>query len=166
MLVTEVFICAFWELYNIEKLNKRKSRRAQLKIRDKYGELFDPMCKRFLEYVIKETGAKIVITSTWRSDGLRVMQMMWRDRGMPGKVVGVTPNFMRRTGSTLQRGKEIDAYLKGKKALSYVIFDDDTDMEPHHKPRFVRTHFQYGITWKDACKAVKILNTPLKKKRD
>ncbi len=43
--------------------------------------------------------------------------------------------------------------------FDYVIIDDDSDMTPDQlEKHFVKTDNRKGITWKDAKKAVKILN--------
>ena len=54
--------------------------------RDKYGCTFHQQFVDNLKYIIDSTGADIVITSTWRFDGLNTMQNMWKDRGLPGNV--------------------------------------------------------------------------------
>ena len=138
--------------------------------RDKWGALFHPHLVDNLKRIIDATGAKIVISSTWRmGNELHGMKEMWRDRGLPGEVVGVTPNFMYKTGSTLQRGKEIDAYLEEHPQITnYVIIDDDSDMEPHQLENFVMTSgntnhsdcidIGYGLTKECSDWAINILN--------
>lgn len=108
-------------------------------------------------------------TSTWRFSGLVIMREMWDKRGLPGEVIGITPNFMRKYGTTLCRGKEIASYLEENKEItSYVILDDDTDMEDYQMDRFVRTSgnidhedcvdIGYGLTGRCVDKAIEILN--------
>lgn len=145
VLNTEVFI----RILHSEGLQER--------IRDEYGHRFDPMAVDMFKWIIEETGAKIVISSTWRMSGLLIMQEMWGKRNLPGEVIGITPNHMRRTGSTLQRGKEIQEWLDCNPVQSYVIIDDDSDMESHQLPYFVQTDFQYGLTYEKAVKCVDIL---------
>jgi hypothetical protein len=100
--------------------------------------------------------------------GLSIMKEMWAKRGLPGEVIDITPNHMTRTGSTLQRGKEIDEWLSFHPDVThYVILDDDEDMEPHQMDNFVKTSGNvdhpdcvdvgYGLT--DICtdKAIDIL---------
>jgi len=55
--------------------------------RDEYGQLFDERCVRLLEWIISKTGCKIVISSTWRKSGLLTMERMWKDRGLPGRLL-------------------------------------------------------------------------------
>jgi hypothetical protein len=136
---------------------------------DKWGAHFHKHFVDNLKRIIDVTGAKIVITSTWRmGNGLPGMIEMWKERELPGEVVGVTPNFMWKTGSTLQRGKEIDAYLEENPEITnYVIIDDDSDMEPHQLENFVMTSgnvdhsdcvdIGYGLTKECSEWAIKIL---------
>jgi hypothetical protein len=92
-------------LWNINKENKS---------RDQFGVLFDERCVRWLKYIIEETGCKIVISSTWRSRGLKTMQLMWEMRDLPGEVIDCTPmevsediiNLYAATNNEADRGYE------------------------------------------------------------
>ena len=137
--------------------------------RDEYGCCFHSHLVDNLRRLIDKTGAKIVISSTWRFSGLVIMKEMWEKRNLPGEVVGITPNFMIHYGTTLCRGKEISAYLEENPEIeSYVILDDDTDMEEHQMSRFVKTSGNsdhedcvdvgYGLTKICTEKAIEILN--------
>lgn len=151
---------------------------------DKWGSIFHDHFIENLKYIIDNTGAKIVITSTWRNgfiiddvyiDGLNGMIQMWSDRNLPGEVIGITPDLMMETGSTLQRGVEIDMWIdeyqnsKNIKIDNYVIIDDDDDMEPHQLNNFIQTSgnedhedcvdIGYGLTRKCSEMAIRILNS-------
>ena len=75
---------------------------------------------------------------------------------------------MMKTGTTLQRGKEIDEWLSKNVVQNYVILDDDCDMEKHQMKNFVRTfkNFKdedsvdmgYGLTNNCTKRAIEILN--------
>jgi hypothetical protein len=154
VLNTEVWVRHIFSLF------KGKTH-GQLKkyLRDDYGATFDSMAVDMLSYIINETDAKIVISSTWRASGLKIMLEMWKTRELPGEVIDITPNHMSWTGSTLQRGKEIDEWLsKHPEVTNYVIIDDDTDMEPHQLGNFVHVDPQYGLTAKKALECINILN--------
>lgn len=118
---------------------------------DDYGQSFYPPSSALLNKLILETGAKIVISSTWRGSGLSVMQNMWRDRGMCGEVIGITGY-----NKTRIRGIEIDEYLSdvgfchinwdpdlqreymSKSGIdNYIIIDDDSDMLYNQRNHFV-----------------------------
>lgn len=60
--------------------------------RDEFGSKFHSHFENNLKHIIDNTGAKIVISSTWRMDGLEKMQAMWKARGLAGEVIDVTPD--------------------------------------------------------------------------
>ena len=143
--------------------------------RDVYGSQFHTHLVSNLKSIIDETGAKIVISSTWRMSGLITMVNMWKDRNLPGQIVGITPNIVddeiqeRYYDPEADRGYEIQQYLEDHNDISsYVIIDDDVDMLPHQKKFFVQTSgnsdhpdcidIGYGLTEICANKAIKILN--------
>lgn len=121
--------------------------------RDGYGSLFHPHFEDNLRAIIEATGAKIVISSSWRHSGLIAMQEMWKHRGLAGEVVDITPicrqpdykfvedrDFHAQFVERGERGREIQEWLdKHPEVTSYVILDDDNDVLPHQKERFVRT---------------------------
>lgn len=132
--------------------------------RDEYGAIFHTHFVTNLEKIISETGADIVISSTWRmGNGLDGMQKMWQKRGLPGTVIGVTPIM-----NTI-RGEEIAEYLRENPVDNYVILDDDSDMLFEQKRNFVQCagnyHHSdyidagYGLTKECTEMAIKILNS-------
>jgi hypothetical protein len=68
------------------------------KNRDDYGSLFHQEFVDNLKMIVDKTDAKIVISSSWRKDGLDTILQMWKFRNMPGEVIDITPSI------TLQRG--------------------------------------------------------------
>lgn len=143
--------------------------------RDQYGALFHKHFEDNLNYIINSTGAKIVISSTWRMSGLEEMQNMWKDRNLPGDVIDITPisRFLRDEELTFderkERGNEIKTWLlEHPEIINYVILDDDTDMLDEQLPYFVQcsenqSHIDcidigYGLTKECTEQAIKILN--------
>lgn len=142
--------------------------------RDEYGCTFHKHFEDNLRWIINETGAKIVISSTWRMDGLSVMQEMWVKRGLPGEVIDITPTEVdvveRGTCEfydLVDRGFEIQQYIDDNNITSYCIIDDDNDMLPSQMDRFVRTannqshpdcvDIGYGLTRICSEKVIEIL---------
>jgi hypothetical protein len=131
---------------------------------DEYGQLFDPRCVQWLEYIIAKTGAKIVISSTWRMSGLQIMQELWKHRNLPGEVIdvtgrgGVDPEIIERFYDPgADRGYEIQQWIEDHSDInSYVILDDDSDMCPGQ--HFVKCDSKYGITREVANAAINYLN--------
>ena len=94
---------------------------------------FDPVCVDRLNRILSETGAKLVVSSSWRSDPRLSEQF---------QQVGIHADFdrtismgqSRKLGYTI-RGEEIDHYLKEHgvdihSKHQYVILDDDNDFTP------------------------------------
>ena len=52
--------------------------------RDEYGCCFHSHLVENLRILIEQTGAKIVIISTWRFSGLEIIKEMWEKRNLPG----------------------------------------------------------------------------------
>ena len=138
---------------------------------DKYGNAFDPEAVANLEKIVAATGADIVISSSWKFLGISVMQDMWHDRDLPGKVIDVTPTVI--NDEMLQhanledidalpkvKGYEIKEWLRqhGKNVSSYVIIDDMDDMLPEQQEHFVQTMPNVGLSKCDAEVAIRILN--------
>ena len=138
--------------------------------KDKYGYTFDPRSVANLKKIIDETGADIVISSSWKSFGLSELEEMWQNRELPGKLIDITPNSVSDEmllNADLDhmelfhiRGMEIKEWLDkhGKNVSHYVIIDDMDNFFPEQKSHFVLTDPEVGITDEDADKVIKILN--------
>ena len=139
---------------------------------DKYGVFFEANAVANLEKIIVETGADIVISSSWKNMGFSVVQSMWKDRKLPGKVIDVTPDYMSDKmllNADLNdtdidhlyiRGCEIKGWLElhGADVSHYVIIDDMDDVIPEQQSHLVQTDPEIGISDWDATMAIMILN--------
>lgn len=141
---------------------------------DKYGRLFHPHFIDNLRTILEATGAKIVMSSSWKINGIDWLRDMWKDRNLPGEIVDITPDLyyeysVLRDDDDYCRGDEIKQWLDNNSNItSYVIIDDDTDMLEEQKKYFVRTSKNrlhpdcidvgYGLTKICAEKAIEILN--------
>lgn len=105
--------------------------------------------------VIEATGARIVISSTWRM-GLSkdTLAMILGFAGMRRHyIIDVTPELPNKT-----RGHEIDQWLvRNPEYQMYAIIDDDSDMLDSQKPYFVQTSAMAGITTLERQKLIDIL---------
>jgi len=115
--------------------------------RKDYYQKFCAHSKDLLNKLIDETGAKIVISSTWRMGGIEFMRKVWEMEKMSGEIIGITPS-LRSSEMTIPRGLEIKYYLQKdlkfnhinwseeeqQKVIddsgveNYIIIDDDSDM--------------------------------------
>ena len=118
---------------------------------------FCPVSKLYINHLIKITGAKVVISSTWRRSGLDFMKNVWEIEEMAGEIIGITPSFRGDIdGYTIPRGCEIEKWLEDKGFYhinwsienqqdvveksgigNYIIIDDDSDMLYSQRNHFV-----------------------------
>ena len=119
-----------------------------------------PSCVAALNRITDTTGAKIVVSSVWRADGLMQCRKNLRGLGVTGPVLGITPHLF--DGQTqLRRGHEIQAWMddyEREEIEAFVILDDDSDME-HLLPFLVKTPFETGLTEEHADAAIKLLTS-------
>lgn len=128
----------------------------------------DTACIAALNELLTRTDANIVVTSNWRTTASNEIDRLtwWGTKNAKSLVLGVTPSV--RDGT---RGDEIQAWLRhwnytvGKPiphakttSESFVILDDDDDMDDALRPYLVQTDTQVGLTMKDVEKAYRILN--------
>lgn len=145
---------------------------AGLAFVDNFGYAFDSAAVANLKRIVDETGADIVISSSWKFWGLSTMQKLWANRKLPGKVVDVTPNnvsneLLLSVDLSLMelpagKGSEIKEWLetKGQQVTQYAILDDMDDMLPEQQSHFVQTDPRTGITEDDAKKAIEMIMMP------
>lgn len=138
--------------------------------------------QELLKHIIDSTGAKIVLSSSWRKFDVESTKEFMNENGFwfSDLIVGVTIRayqYIDRTEKihlSIPRGAEIKQWIdtnihsdNGKnwerKKLGidyqYVILDDDTDMLYVHRNNFINTCSELGLTYNDSEKAIKILNT-------
>ena len=114
----------------------------------------DPRALRNLKYIIEETGAKIVLSSSWRWDEKALAAVKKQLKSYNLELFDTTiMNIM----STMSRTAEIQLYLKEHPSITnYVILDDDEIKEPL-KTHWVHCLFKNGLTKKLAEQAIEIL---------
>ena len=125
---------------------------------DLYGTVFDPNCVHNLRRIIDNTGADIVVSSSWKHFmTYKEFLEMWDARGLPGFVTDVTPiPEMRRN-----RGDEIDAWLNECNVeCQYVIIDvlDGSNFNEHQIPRLLVVNPFFGLDEDTAERAIYLLN--------
>ena len=138
----------------------------EIKSHDEYGQLFFYHNCNALKKIVDETGAKIVISSTWRMAGESEMKALWQHRKLAGEIIGITPTETAVVESgeaefydMVCRGMEIAHWIKHNNFTgNYVIIDDTEDMLKEQEQFFVVTNGFVGLTFKDADKAIEILN--------
>jgi len=157
-------------------LNSSPFLRAQSKAKV-YTETgaIDPSAVAKVNRIIAATGAKVVVSSSWRiGRDAKAMQKLLEKVGFIGEVIGTTPDLMtlsdpndplsKRAYIGHVRGDEIQAWLTDRERLDasgtvFVIIDDYDDMA-HLRHRLVQTSFDTGLTDTDVDRAIAVLNGP------
>ena len=139
---------------------------------DEYGALFDPEAIANLKYIVNQTGCKIVLSTTWRNEGIMRMRELWEERELPGEIYSMTPILLSTSYQDAMTGEmiglpqreskalEINAWLyqNSGKEYSYVILDDEDYFFPRQQNHLVLTDEFYGLTDRKAQKAISFLN--------
>ena len=120
-----------------------------------------------LNQLIEDTGAKVVVSSTWRlSSTVEELQSILEKSGFIGEVIGKTPYlYYGNDGYTnsVPRGCEIHEWLykkygyRYKDDVKFVILDDDSDMLYWQKDNYISVDNYCGMTKRTVFKANKIL---------
>lgn len=92
----------------------------------------DPARVDRLNALAERTGAHLVVTSTWRSQGLDELTTLLRGWGVTAPVAGLTDDLSYLDFTTpigLHRGDELGRWLdQHPQVEDFVILDDDDDM--------------------------------------
>jgi len=107
---------------------------------EEYPDLLDPRCIKVLNYLTDVTDAKIVISSTWRIEGLDVLKTKLKSAGVKAEVIGLTKRIyspFHDEGSP--RGLEILQWIKDNEYdEQYIVVDDEvSDILPFIAELFV-----------------------------
>jgi hypothetical protein len=119
----------------------------------------DRRAVRRLNRIVRATGARIVVCSTWRLiHPVGRLRRLLRDRGFVGSVIGATPDI-----EHAARGMECAAWLaRHRRPIeSFVALDDMDDYEPMMS-RLVRTSTfrRDGLEDRHVKRAIQLLRTP------
>lgn len=121
------------------------------------GGVLDKLCIANLNNITDRTGAKIVISSTWRLDDACVDYL--KQSGVTGEIIGATPWL---DGKYYVRGNEILAWIQQNQGYgnfnSYAIIDDFDDMLYSQRNNFFWCDPYSGLTPELSNKIINFLN--------
>jgi hypothetical protein len=130
---------------------------------------FDEMAVKRLNRLTDETGAKIIISSTWRIGALKQnnwdrLKAYFGQMGVTGEIVDFVPyrpeEISRHLGETPKhqtRGVEIKvSLLQHPEIDKFVIIDDDDDMDGLEE-FLVQTTWEEGLQDEHVKRAIEIL---------
>ncbi|RYC70672.1 HAD domain-containing protein [Spirosoma sordidisoli] len=143
--------------------NAKKQLRKEVKSEERerfdyHLDQIDQQAVERLNGIIHDTGARVVLSSSWRIGNSReYMQSLLEAKGFTGQLIGRTPRL------DGQRGKEIDAWLNYFGIIHlverYVILDDDSDMTDYQLANYyIHCDSYCGLSPTVAYKATHILN--------
>ena len=125
-----------------------------------------------LRRLLEKTDAKVVISSTWRLQGMEYIQQLWQEHHMQGEVIGLTPSCNSTNFSNVDgqeewqglhgcKGLEIAEWLRlnAKEPYHYVILDDEEDILFNQREHLVKVDGSKGLDKADVRAAIQILNT-------
>lgn len=139
-----------------------KYKKENINTIEKERRWFDPRCIELLNRLVRETNAKIVISSSWRlGSSLEDLTNKLKSVGLVADIIAKTPKLeFERVGKTVPRGNEIAYWMEftKNKIESYVILDDDSDMLLSQANNFIKIDTYCGITHNTVNKAKLILN--------
>ena len=133
-------------------------------IRNSRFQEFKPEAVANLNRITNTTGAKIVISGTWRRvsriENEDIFQH-FKNQNIEAEVIDITPDlnkYVNGIWQSKQRGDEIQDWMDHNPVEGFVILDDDRDMA-HLNNNFVhiKNGMATGLTDKQADKAIKIL---------
>lgn len=141
---------------------------------DDHGQLFDPEAVGNLKLILDAIpDVRIVVSSSWKIQGLDELRLMWKERGIPGELYDVIPdiydeellsidlsdpdNISKVEG--LGKGKEISTWLRkhGGQDSRYVILDDVAEFSGELASHHILIGPDLGITMEDAMKVISYL---------
>lgn len=146
--------------------------RSSMETTDRFGELFDPQAVMNLQTILERSGAKLVITSSWRTEGLDMMRDLWHTRMLPGQIADITPFYLYGVFRHSSKEEPFAGFASGSRGLEiaewlirnaephtpYVILDDEEDILLRQIDRFIKIDAEIGITPENAHHAIELLN--------
>ncbi|AGN30208.1 hypothetical protein VPFG_00208 [Vibrio phage nt-1] len=138
---------------------------TEVLLNDEYYGFYSPRCVELLNKLVKETDAKIVLSSTWRHGvTIEEINQLFTNMGVEAECIGKTDDLDRQYKWAF-RGNEILKWIhdneervgKRYEFSSYVILDDDTDMLFWQRNNYVNCDPAIGMTDRVVYKAKAIL---------
>lgn len=127
-------------------------------------EWLDPTCLRNLEWLVRVTRARLVITSNWRRylPGAGELELTLARGGLESPLFGATP-LLAEGGAGAPpddlRAREVAVFLAAHPPAPYVILEDVESWCSHFPcGRYVRTDPAVGLTFNDVIAARGLLN--------
>ena len=135
-------------------------------------DLFDPKTVECMNHIIDATGAKIIVTSSWRYLGLAKLQKLWKERGLHGEIIGMTSlhvvdelilekgmEWLEREMNGSPRSEEIAHWLKSYDINAKYVILDDLPMPEDIQSHAIQVNPKFGLSDQHVKQAIEILHT-------
>jgi hypothetical protein len=123
--------------------------------------------------ILIQTDCKIILSTTWRNEGIMRMRELWKERNLPGEIFSMTPILLSTSFQDAMNGEMMGMPFRESKALEinawiyqnagrdyrYVILDDEDYFFPKQQEHLVLTDESEGLTELKAQKAIWVLNS-------
>ena len=133
---------------------------------------FDQKAIGTLRRLLERSDAKVIISSSWRLQGVEYIRQLWKEYHLPGEVIDLTPSCNSTNFSNVDgqeewqglhgcKGLEIAEWLRlnAKELYQYIILDDEEDFLFSQREHLVKVDGSKGLSKTDVRGAIKILNT-------
>lgn len=114
----------------------------------------DPRAIRNLKRIVDETGASIVLSSSWRWDGKAFKAVKQQLKAYNIEIEDTT---IMDVTKTMSRTDEIKLYLNEHPSIIKYVILDDANIEEPLTDHWARCLFKNGLTKQVADKAIEIL---------
>ena len=131
------------------------------------NDVVDPKSVKNLNHIIRETGAKIVVSSDWRNQcNIETLERLFKNWGIKAEILGITDKIGDHSFMFLEknRTKEIEKYREENNIDNYIIIDDlklynnKYDLTPKYDDNFFETIWYVGLTKSISNKIISKLN--------
>lgn len=134
---------------------------------------FNKRCVGYINQLVDESGAKVVLSSTWRYN-MEEVEKQFPENGIRFEIFDVTSTFSISKYEGTQswtpdymkvpRGVEIQGWLKDFNSMeqyveSYVIIDDNSDILLTQLPHYVKVDQTKGLTKQNLKDSIQVLNS-------
>jgi len=125
----------------------------------------DPQAVEQLNNLIASTGAKVVLSTSWRHiwDKSEIARML-KQKGFqhPHSIIDITPSSMKPRGDEIEEWLDLEDERRriepGRSDISFVIIDDSDEFHSSDlRERFVQTDPNVGLSDEDVSRAMSIL---------
>jgi len=120
---------------------------------------FDPVAVRLINILLKETGAKIVISSSWRTSGVSYVSLALELNGIDSAHLHIDWMIGKRgdgvCSSSKGRAQKIKNWLGGHPEVTHYASLDDMYLEGVNN---VQVSTSNGLMWEDYHKLLKALS--------